>query len=140
MPNRIFNRFTVLLMAAALMAQFGCATLTADATEEQRFFEVKAQWNTALSGAIVFANSSAGQARSEVIRKMQAVAIRVGVVVTDLDIVLCNIGTPTATDPAPPPSVDCVPLSGDAKSRRLAFVSRVLLVAIPEITALFASR
>ena len=140
MPNRLFNRFTMLLMVAALMAQFGCATLSADATEEQRFFEVKAQWNTALSGAVAFANSAAGQARPEAIRKMQAVAIRVEGVVLDLDISLCYVGRPTEDDPAPPPAATCVPLTGDAKARRFAFVSRVLLVAIPEITALFASR
>lgn len=139
MPNRLFNRFTMLLMAAALMAQFGCATLSADATNEQRYFEVKAQWNTALSGAVAFAHSPAGQDRPEAIRKIKAVAFRVQGVVLDLDISLCNVGPPTATDPAPPPAATCVPLTGDAKARRFEFVSRVLLVAIPEITALLAS-
>lgn len=139
MLNRISSRFLAILMAAALVTQMGCATLSADATNEQRYFEVKSQWNTALAGAVAFAQSPAGQDRPEAIRKIQAVAFRVQGVLTDLDISMCYIGVPTETDPAPLPADSCVPLSGDAKARRFDFVSRVLLVAIPEITALLVS-
>lgn len=139
MPNRIFNRFAMLLMAAALMAQMGCATLSADATNEQRFFEVKAQWNTVLGGAIIFAHSPLGQERPEAIRKIYAVAYRVQGVLMELDITMCFVGVPTELDPAPPADDTCVPLGEAEASRRFDFVTRVLLVAIPELQALTAS-
>lgn len=138
--SKICRQFAALALMAVAAAIFpACATLTSDATNEQRYFETKSQWNTVLAGAVVFAQSPAGQDRPEVIRKLHAVAIRVGGVLLDLDISMCYVGVPTISDPAPPPADTCVPLSGDAASRRFNFVSRVLLVAIPEITALLTS-
>ena len=77
MIKHVCRQITMLAMAAALMAQFGCATLSGDATNEQRFYEAKSQWNTVLSAAVVFAESPAGQIRPDVIRKIFAIASRV---------------------------------------------------------------
>ncbi len=137
--KHVCRPFMILAMAAALMAQFGCATLSADATNEQRYFEVKAQWNTVLSAAEVFAASPLGQERPEVIRKIYAVAVRVQGVLLELEISMCHSGIPLVDDPAPPPADTCVPLGEAEASRRFDFVSRVLLVAIPEVQALLAS-
>lgn len=136
--SKICRQFAALTMVAALSLS-ACATLSADATNEQRYFEVKAQWNTVFAGALVFAQSPLGQAHPEVLRKIQAVAYRVQGVLYDLDISMCYIGVPTADDPAPPPADTCVPLGEGEKSARFDFVTRVLLVAIPEVQALLAS-
>jgi hypothetical protein len=137
--SKICRQFAALTMAAALMVSVGCATLSADATNEQRYFELKSQWNTVLTAATVFANSSLGQERPEVIRKIYAVAVRVQGVLLELDISMCYSGIPVVDDPAPPPADTCVPLGAAEASRRYDFVGRVLLVAIPEVQVLLAS-
>lgn len=137
--SKICRQFAALTMVAVALSLSACATLSADATNEQRYFELKSQWNTVSASALVFAQSPAGQARPEVIRKMIAVTVRVQGVLLDLDISMCYTGVPTADDPAPPPADTCVPLGEAAASKRFDFVSRVLLVAIPEVTALLAS-
>jgi hypothetical protein len=136
--SKICRQFAALLMAAALTTSMGCATLSADATNEQRFFEAKAQWNTVMAAAVAFAVSPTGQANPEVLRKIQAVGYRVQGALIELDISMCYIGPPTENDSAPPPADTCVPLGEGAAAKRFDFVARVLLVAISEVQALLA--
>ena len=137
MPNRVKQGWTVAVLMIGMLIMQGCASVPGSgATPEQQYYEVKAQFNTVMSGVVAYANTPVGQANPSVLIQIQAVTMRVAGVLAEIDLALCYQSAPTQFDPAPPPSPDCVPLEGSVAKRRFEFATRTITVAIAEISAL----